>query len=223
MTITNYTELLAAGANWLDDSNLTARWPEFITLCENGLNYGLKMPGGIDIDPLRSKRMETRGSLTIDQEYVAQPTDFLEAISMRLTSTNPIKALEFFQEADFNNWDFASSATGEPKAYTVTGTNFRFGPYPSSLLSPASYTAEVVYMGLIPALTSVATTNWVITYHPNVYLTGILLQAALFQENDEGIARYAPAHMAACKGVNYATMRGRFSGPLRARSLYTRG
>ncbi len=63
---------------------------------------------------------------------------------------------------------------------SVTGSPERWAPYPGNKLAlwPApdgAYTLDVVYTGDVPALTSGAPTNWLLTRHPNLYLYGALM------------------------------------------------
>lgn len=219
MALANYTDLLTAMGSWEDDTDLaTNQGPDFIRLTEQAVNFGFKDEiRGLDIPAIRSRRMETRAAITIDGEYETLPTDFLEPVTIRLTSTTPIAQLKFFPEQDFNVRYFASTS-GQPKAFTITGDSYRFGPSPE-----ASYTGEQVYLAQVPALTSLATTNWLMTYHPDVYLYGCRLQMALFTENAEGISHWGPMFAGAVKGVNRATLKGRFSGPLVMQSDVTKG
>jgi hypothetical protein len=58
-----------------------------------------------------------------------------------------------------------SSGTDQPRHYNVQGSNFRFGPVPD-----ATYSATLVYWLKVPALSDSATTNWLLTSHPDCYL-----------------------------------------------------
>ena len=66
MALTNYTELKASIADFLNRDDLTAVIPDFITLAESGMNR-----------EVRHWRMETRKTAVLDTQYTALPTDFL--------------------------------------------------------------------------------------------------------------------------------------------------
>jgi hypothetical protein len=81
MALTTYAELLTAVDNWVDRSDLTSRTPEFIALCEAGMNR-----------KLRSRRwMLEQSEATITSEFSALPTDYLEA--QELTMTDVLEAI----------------------------------------------------------------------------------------------------------------------------------
>jgi hypothetical protein len=78
VSISTYTELQTAVANWLARDDLTARIPEFIALAEAKFNRVLLHP-----------RMETRVTLTVDTnlaspEFLDLPTDFQTMRTVRL-------------------------------------------------------------------------------------------------------------------------------------------
>ena len=68
-----------------------------------------------------------------------------------------------------------SSTSGRPNVYTILGDNFRFAPTPDT-----TYTATINYYKAIDALSDSATTNYILTNHPGIYLYGSLYHAANF-------------------------------------------
>ena len=205
MAITSYSELLAAGANWLHRSDLTSRFPEFIALLEAGLNYGLSMPElGIDMPGLRVRQMETRVTATIDAEYEDVPSDFLETRQIRL-NTSPRSILEYTTPAQIDaTW--GGSTTGQPRMFSMVGDSFRFAPSPD-----ASYTAELIYYAKVPALTASNTTNWLLTARPDIYLYGMLMHSAPYL-NDPRIATWAQGFKGAVAGLQKSDTATRWSG-----------
>ena len=68
MALTNYTELKASLANWLNRSDLTTEIADdFIKLAEADFN-----------SKLRVRAMIAQVSITVNAETVALPTDFLQ-------------------------------------------------------------------------------------------------------------------------------------------------
>jgi hypothetical protein len=79
VAINNYATLVAAIAEWLARSDLTARIPDFVTLAEAKINRVLLHP-----------RMETRTTVTVDTgatspEFLDLPSDFQTMRSVRLS------------------------------------------------------------------------------------------------------------------------------------------
>lgn len=171
MSITTYSELKTAAANWLDRTDLTDRIPEFIALFEARANRTLRAPEMLTKDT----------AFSIDDQYVDHPTGYLEAVRFTL-ATSPIVNLEFIAPEQMAEWREGRTASGKPKWYTVVGTQFEFLPTPDS-----TYTATLLYYAKLTALSDSATTNWLLTSHPDIYLAGTLLSAEPYLKNDERV------------------------------------
>lgn len=80
MSISTYAELKTAVANWLEDSTLTARVPEFIALAQAKMYRGVLGPDGRTwiIPPLRIRDMVTTADITITDGVGALPSGWLE-------------------------------------------------------------------------------------------------------------------------------------------------
>lgn len=154
MTIANYSDLNTAVANWLTRSDLTSRIPEGIVLCEAKMNRYLRV-----------HKMETKATFSITGEYVAVPTNFAGVKAWHL-DTSKRQILEFMPEQMMDAT--YGSDNGIPIKYAVQNANFRFAPIPD-----ATYASTLIYSLRVPALTSLATTNWVIIDHPDAYLYGV--------------------------------------------------
>jgi hypothetical protein len=152
MAISTYSDLEAAVTNWSSRSDLTSRIPEGIALAEAKINRRL-----------RTLDMVTKNaSFSITGEYVATPTNF-GGVKTFYLNTDPKIALEYM--ADEEMTALFSSGTDQPRHYNVQGANFRFGPVPD-----ATYSSTLVYWLKVPALSDSATTNWLLTSHPDCYL-----------------------------------------------------
>ena len=213
MSITTYSELKTAVQNWAarSDSSFTNRIDEFIDLCEARVHYGSGEPGQpYYSEPLRIRGMMTASDITISSQSVAQPTGFLELIRIYL-NTDPKNDLDYMAPDRF--WASsvgATASTGKPVAYTIEGTNFVFGPAPDS-----SYTGKVLHFKKMDALSDSATTNWLITNAPNVYLYGSMLEYSIWEGDDEGAGKYAALYSTAINGLVTQDKRSSHGTPLR--------
>lgn len=172
MSIANYSDLLTAAANWSHRTDLTSRIPEFIVLAESKMNRRLRTMDMVSKDV----------AFSIASEYVAVPTSF-GGVKTFYLNTSPKTDLEFM--ADEQITQTYPTSTGKPKKYCVQGSNFRFGPAPDG-----TYTATLVYYLKVPALTSTATTNWMITNHPDAYVYGVMAEMRVYAKDSEGAAGY---------------------------------
>ena len=172
MAITTYAELQTAAANWLDRTDLTARIPEFIELAEANFNRVIRQPD-----------MVTKNdSFSIAGRYTTLPTDTLEIVRIVVDLT-PVIVLEYLTPEEISERRIVMSATGKPYYFTVIGgssNQLEVVPSPDD-----TYTSSIVYYTRIPALTDSATTNWLLTAHPDISLFGTLVEAEPYLKNDE--------------------------------------
>ena len=204
MAITSYSTLQTALANWSTRDDLTSILPDLIMKAEQRIRWG--SAGQFPSRPLRARQMETRATLSLSGEYAGLPTDFLEPIKVKLNS-DPTAELPYIGRVAFDE-TFNAAATGKPRAYTIVGTEMRFGPSPDT-----SYTAELWYYKDLTALSTTNTTNWLLTAAPHIYLSGSLVELyAYIKEYEEAsvwlgdfagaIEAFADASWASRLGVN---------------------
>jgi hypothetical protein len=170
MAITTYSELKSAVADWLLRDDLTSVIPSFISLAEAKFNRRI-----------RDYRMVSRTTFTVDGEYEDVPADWLQTIRYQL-NTSPITTLEYVTPDQAAEERAVFSASARPKFFTVVGSTLQHVPTPDG-----SYTGELTYYAKIPTLTDVATSNWLLTAAPDVYLYGALLEAAPYLDDDQRI------------------------------------
>jgi hypothetical protein len=203
MSISSYTELQDAVANWLARDELTLRIPEFITLAEAKFNRVLFHP-----------RMETRTTLTVntllsDPEYLDLPTDFQTIRMVRLPDETGKPRLQFLSQTQMDDYRYsADNVTGTPVYFTIVGDQIELAPTPNEDID-----IEVLYRANIPPLADNAT-NWLLTLAPDLYLYGALLEAAPFNRNDARITLWASAVATVLDQLNALAERQSFdSGP----------
>ena len=156
---------------------------------------------------VRIREMLTRSSLTVDDRYVALPTGFLEAKTLRLLTT-PITVMTYLNQHEMNR--VRSSTTGKPTYFTVH-SQFEFDKDPDS-----SYSGEIIYYKSQTALSDSNTSNDILSRAPDLYLYGALVASAPFLLNDERIQVWAELYKEARDRVNLMDRRG--VGPLVARA-----
>ncbi len=196
MAISNYSELNTAVANWLDRDDLTDRIPEFIALAEARFNR-----------LLRIRAMETKqtASTVADQRNLALPTNFIQMRNLQI-NTSPVTSLEYVTPEMYDRL-YGGSDTGTPKAYTILADEIQLGPIPASV-----QTIEMLFYKKFDALTSSASTNWMITNAPDVYLYGCLLEAEPFIMNDPRVQLWATAFQQSIADIQDQDNKDRHSG-----------
>jgi hypothetical protein len=203
VSISTYTELQTAAANWLARDDLTLRIPEFITLAEAKFNRVLLHP-----------RMETRATLTVDTllaspEFLDLPTDFQTMRMVRLPDETGKPRLQFQTQTQMDDYRYSTdNVTGTPVYFTIVGDQIELAPTPNEDID-----IEVLYRGNIPALAS-NSTNWLLTLAPDLYLYGTLLEASPYIQNDARLSVWGTAVATVIDQLNIHGERQSFdSGP----------
>lgn len=190
MSITTYSELKAAIADWLLRTDLTTVIPSFISLAEAQMSRDI-----------RNRRMIKRATANIDTEYSAIPADWQETIRFDLTTT-PIEPLTFVSpsQASIKKAEFVSS--GRPQYFTLLGSGIQVIPAPD-----ATYPSELSYYAKLSGLSDAAPSNWLLSLAPDVYLYASLLQAAPYLDNDERIGTWLGLYQKGVDGINVVDQR----------------
>ena len=171
MAITSYSTLISAVKTYLNRSDISdAQIKEFISLAEASFNR-----------VLRTRNQITRSTSDISTQFVSQPTDLLELYNIQLNS-NPIVRLEQVSLSKMDELKSASSTTGKPRYFAITGADLEFYPSPD-----ATYEIEVIYYKTIAPLSDSNTDNFLLTNQNDLYLFATLVQAEPFLMNDERI------------------------------------
>ena len=199
MAISTYAELQTAVAGWLDNSTLTARIPEFITLAEAEMNRQLSTANQ------RPTQSRATASTVVSGEYLACPTDFEGIISMSITSIADTHIrlsyvspdnLELMKQRETERIAEIGAALAVPVHYTIVDDQFRLFPVPASI-----YTVQIIYWASIPALSDTVTTNWLLTKHPDAYLYGALVTAGVYLHDNELLGTMVPVFDRIMAGV----------------------
>ena len=196
MAISTYAELKTAIAGWLDREDLTNIIPDFIALTESRQRRDFKI-----------RRMETRvtASTVADTEYYSLPDNYVAMRNIQL-NTDPKTSLEYLTPEIMDRVRGGSS-TGKPKAYSIIGNNFQLRPIPDSV-----YEIEMLYYKYFTPLSDSNTTNDMLTYHPDIYLYGALVEAEPYLQNDKRLQTWASLYDRAKKDLIETNERDRHSG-----------
>jgi len=203
-TITNYSTLQSAIADYLNRADLTSQIQTFIQFVEADLNTRL-----------RCREMIVRATTTNDDEFVKLPLDFLEALNLQIVGgASPLRYVTL-DEADMIN---KAQVLTQVSVYSLMNGAIELIPPPSTDVE-----IEMVYYGKIPALTDSNTTNWLLTKAPDVYLYGALVHAAPFLMDDQRIPVFGNIYLKRVEELNQESQKSLHSGsPLlaRTRSIY---
>lgn len=183
MTISTYSELQTAAANWLVRSDLTARIPEFITLAEARLNRVLRS---------RLAEEELSATLNASERVVSLPTRFTEALALWIVEDGQRYPLRYVNPANME----ATTTTGRPEAWGIDADGLSFD-------RPADQSYSIILRILRGfQLSDSATTNDLLTNAPDVYLYATLSEAAPFLRDPDLASSYESRLTRAIRELN---------------------
>lgn len=200
MALATYSDLKASVASTLHRTDLTTQIPDFVTLAEAQMRRRL-----------RTAKMVTRTTLSVNAQYVDAPSDF-DGIKTLDLATDPVTPLKFLSDDMMTEELARNPGTGKPRFFSIVGVQFRFLPVPDT-----TYTADLGYYQNVPALSDSATTNWVLTGHPDAYLYGTLLQAALWLRDDARAGTWSGLFETAVNDITAQDERANYGLPLTMR------
>lgn len=167
MAITNYAELQASVASWLNRTDLSTQVVDFITLGEERLNRDL-----------RTRQAEIDQAMTgvVGSRFIALPATYSEGLNLWVDLGNgrfPVS--RFIDPALLETSDTA----GRPYQWTIDGANLAFE-------RPCDQTYAFTLRMLSKfALSAAAPTNTLLSQYPSAYLYAALCEAGPFLRDDD--------------------------------------
>lgn len=199
-TITNYSTLQSAIGDYLNRADLTSQIPMFIQFVEADLNTRL-----------RCREMIVEATITSTLGDVTLPADWLEAINLKIDGGQQPLRYVTIDEADIM---IQSERYSRPTFYTIVDGLIRLVPPPAT-----NEDIDIIYYQKIPALSDVATTNWLLAKAPDVYLYGALVHASPFLMDDQRINTFGQFYSQRVETLTQDSYRSIHSGsPLIART-----
>ncbi|WP_444897902.1 phage adaptor protein [Microbulbifer sp. SSSA005] len=167
MAITNYGELKAAIAGWLERDDLAERLPEFISLAERKIFRKLRTPAN-ERTVLEDRRVDGGDEWLI-------PTHFLECKRL-LVNGVPLSRIT---DTDYYS---RSAQSGQPKYFFRYANRFKVWP------APAEDYRWVLNYWTDMELTEEYPENTVLPVAKDLYLFGALAEAEPYLMNDNRVA-----------------------------------
>lgn len=183
MALGSYTDLKNAIQTWTrrTDTNdpMYAAIPDFVTLAEARIARDLR---------IRKQVTNTTLETVAGSQSVTLPVDFLEIENITNNSTNPPRQLHVVTPEIMDEKYPLNYFTGEPVVYALLGNVIQLGPTPDAV-----YNIGLDYYQRLDLAAS--GTNWLMTYHPNVYLSAALHEAFTFIKDDDAAAKWLTKYM----------------------------
>lgn len=169
MTISTYTELKTAIANFVHRNDLTSVLDDFIDLCEAEMQRKIKL-----------LEFETTGTVAVTAGVGTLPTGFIGARALSWDGA-PDRILQYVTPDRLNRINAADPSY--VNYYTITGSEIKFA-------NDTDGTLNITYMARFTPLSGSATTNAILTNHPSAYLYGSLVHTAIYCKDPEGAIGY---------------------------------
>ena len=165
MSLSTYSDLSNAISTWTGRGDFTAAYiSNFVALFEAWANRNL-----------RTRQMETSTTLTPSSGSAALPSDYLQW--RRVTwAGDPTSELEYAHPSILQGL-YPSSSSFIPHLFTIEGSNIE-----TRSTDATNLTLE--YWQKISSLET-SSTNWLMSAHPDLYLYGTLLEAYLFNQDQD--------------------------------------
>jgi hypothetical protein len=174
MALANYTDLLAAVVNWSHRTDLTAILPDCVALAESRIQRDVT---------LRTQIVTSTLTTTAGVQFVQLPTDWIEFENVSVATT-PERQLSYVTVEQLDARYPLGASTGLPTVYTIEGSNILFGQTPDS-----AYTINIIYYAKFPSLIT-ASTNWLMTTHPSIYLNAVLVEVMSYIRDNENLTLF---------------------------------
>ena len=181
-----YTELIAAIADYTENSFTTVELNTFITQAEQRIYNTVQ---------LAAIRKNVEGLLTSGNKYLSCPTDFLSVFSLAVVKTNG--EYVYLQNKDVNyirEMYPSPTATGVPKYYAIFGpatSNSAITDELALILGPmpdANYTTELHYYYYPQSITTVSDgRTWLGDNYDPALLYGSLVEAYIFMKGEADV------------------------------------
>lgn len=195
MAITTYAELVDACENWLKRGGLDDRIPEFITLGEARIAREVK-----------ARQMEARTTLTVTDETVDLPPDYVSARGVRVQGSE-IGWLMYMAPDEFFS-QIPSTTSSSRKVYTIIGSELVFPTTPAGNI-------DLYYYKKLAALSSAS--NTLFTVNPDLYLYAAMAAAQPFLKNIPMMPVWEGLYQATRDSVNGAHKEGRYPSGMAVR------
>lgn len=169
MALATYSDLQGQVSNWMANSGMTAQAADLITLGEAHLNRELP---AVQTDVTLTGTLDNR-RIDVSAHSVVSP------LALYLIDPSTSDETEITQKADGT---FPHTNTSDtPSIWAMDGENIDFD-CPLDVAYTFRFRIRQRY-----ALSDTATTNWLLTNHPDVYLAAVLVWSGLYKRNS-GIA-----------------------------------
>lgn len=208
MTISNIGTLQAAAESWAERTFTDSLFLEWANAVADKLNNGVLAPDGRNwiVPPVRIKSMLTQTTLATSGGQATVPATVLEYERIWLNSSDGAPELLYYPLRQFRQHP-DSVLTGAPTKYTIDGSTLFIAPTSDQTLQVSQYTK-------LGSFDSDDDTDAILTNHPGIYLSGVLVEAYRWLRDPDGMAMEQAEFSAKAKALNAQDRLAQTSGSL---------
>lgn len=171
--IVDFASLQTALTSWIGDNIAAPNYNDFIGLFEKWFDRRSVLLGGI-------RQMETSTTLPLASSALAIPADYLAWRSVEWAGLTPPRKLRYVHPGDLRTSWITTIQGGTTEFFTIEDGTLTVRP-----LDTANNNVTLRYWQRLTPLSNSATTNWLITAYPDIYLFGSLVESCAFKEHDD--------------------------------------
>lgn len=194
--IIDYDRLVSEVKTWCarSDSTFSNRFPVFVALAESRIYLGHGKPGdALYSAPLRSKVMETEGTITLTSGKGTIPADAVHI--RRIFRDGDQEGIIYAPPHLFSTMNASAVNGANPYYYTVEGSTLRVTPSMDTNLS-------ILYYKRFDAITLTNKTGPLIEEHGTLYFKAVMAYAMTFMQDMDGANVWLNEYRAAVDGIN---------------------
>lgn len=190
--ISSYTDLIDEIRDMMDDDGYD----------QTKIDRAIRKAEAMFLRELRTPEMETSTIFAMTTESTTLPADFLEmrAIWVVGDPNRPLLAV-----SPITRVNTYSGRSGDPVAYSIEGNLIRIAPV-------GNVSLEMIYYRSFQPLSTVNPNNWLLTLHPDLYVSATLYYLAVRERDSELEASSLQRTMGLLESIKEAEMKRRWGG-----------
>lgn len=196
MSVTTYSELKTAVANYLARTDLTDQIADFIRFAELRLRREVR---------IRQILKSTTITATAGTSTVSIPSDFLEVRDF-FVNTNPVQPLTYSSPSTFSR-NARTTESGKPLDYTILATTIQLAPIPDT-----AYTLNLLHYFTPTYLSDSNTSNEFLVNVPDLLLYATLLEAEPYLMNDARVSTWGAMYEKGLAALTKSDESAQYSG-----------
>jgi hypothetical protein len=207
MALDTYANLQTTIIDWAQrtgDTAFTAAVPDFIVGAEQLMNYGAKDANPANsIEPIRCRYNEDSETIAITSGAGSLPSDYLQWRAV-IADSSPKVTLDPVPP-DFGASEHGvASTTAHPRFFDIQG---------STITTYQSSSSDIIlkYYAKVPALSDSATSNWVLTHVPMLYVYGSLIASTTYMMDDNRLTMWVSMYKQLAGGLNNSDVMARYA------------